>query len=741
MRRAPAFWNILPQFGRRAGVVGWLVTWPAEPVDGFVVSAYLPFLYNGSASRPLKGTIVDGVPQQAHPPELIDEVSALKVALEDLDPALMARFYDPTRTEGLGRANLESIDGFRWSVACDETYRRIGLTLFDREQVDLFAVYFGGADVASHRFWKFANPEAMAYGVNDDEAAVLGRVIDAYYTHLDAMVGEYLERLDANDTLVILSDHGFKPVLMPRRPTASGHHRMEGIIAFWGRGIRRGGTIDDAGLLDVLPTLLTLLDVPLSMDLEGRVLEQAFDPAWALYHRPRFVDEYEVAGTPRGPDASEGPLFGAQLLRATATVWGSLPVFRQIPALLDSSPRRAPDQPAHNTAEADPAADTAEQAKLDRLRSLPYLSFTKAEEGEEADGVVSWDAERSYPGFNLYTSRKLRTAELIDAAGNLINSWSVENDRFWNRAVLLPSGELLVVGSENSELPAPHVSDEARYVMRFDWNGTVLWKQKLGVHHDIEVTPDNQLLVLGFKRRLITEMHRKAPTREDHLLLLDQQGQLLHMKSAYEALAKRPDIYQFQRIRPQTLGGTPLVDLLHLNAVEWMHREDLFERDAIYGPDNILVCSRHQDAIFIINWLTNEVVWAWGHGVLSGPHDAQVLPSGNIIVFDNGLRRGWSRVIELDPLTREIVWQYKAPDPTDFYTRGAGSAQRLPNGNTLISESNTGRAFEVTPDGQIVWEFRNARYSDKGERISIVRMIRYETDMIARILAEHRPQL
>ena len=92
---------------------------------------------------------------------------------------------------------------------------------------------------------------------------------------------------------------------MPGKPTTSGHHRMEGIIALWGRGIRRGGTIDDAGLLDVLPTLFALLDVPLSMDLEGRVLEQAFDPAWALDHRPRFVSEYEVAGTLREPDASE----------------------------------------------------------------------------------------------------------------------------------------------------------------------------------------------------------------------------------------------------------------------------------------------------------------------------------------------------------------------------------------------------------------------------------------------------
>lgn len=305
MRRVPAFWNILPQYERRAGVVGWLVTWPAEPVDGFVVSAYLPYLYNWSTGRPLKGTIVDGIPEQTYPPRLIDELAPLKVAPADLDPELMARFYDPERAATLGAEELECIEGFRWSVACDETYRRIGLALFDREPVDLFAVYFGGADVASHRFWKFANPEAMAYGVGEAEAAVLGGVIDAYYVHLDEIVGEYLRRLGENDTLVVLSDHGFKPVLMPGRPTTSAHHRMEGIIALWGRGIRRGGTIDDAGLLDVLPTLFTLLDVPVSNGLEGRVLVEAFDPAWALDHRPRFVDRYQAVEATGPPSASE----------------------------------------------------------------------------------------------------------------------------------------------------------------------------------------------------------------------------------------------------------------------------------------------------------------------------------------------------------------------------------------------------------------------------------------------------
>ena len=88
-------------------------------------------------------------------------------------------------------------------------------------------------------------------------------------------------------------------------------------------------------------------------------------------------------------------------------------------------------------------------------------------------------------------------------------------------------------------------------------------------------------------------------------------------------------------------------------------------------------------------------------GEILGPHDASVLKNGHILIFDNGLGRGWSRVIELDPLARRIVWEYKAPTPTDFYTATRGGCQRLPNGNTLITDSEAGRVFEVTPDGVV----------------------------------------
>jgi len=89
-----------------------------------------------------------------------------------------------------------------------------------------------------------------------------------------------------------------------------------------------------------------------------------------------------------------------------------------------------------------------------------------------------------------------------------------------------------------------------------------------------------------------------------------------------------------------------------------------------------------------------------------------VLDNGNLLVFDNRSQRraadgdGWSRVLEVDPVSREIVWEYRADPPESFYSHSRGTVQRLANGNTLIGSSNQARAFEIDPAGSVVWEFR-----------------------------------
>ncbi len=95
------------------------------------------------------------------------------------------------------------------------------------------------------------------------------------------------------------------------------------------------------------------------------------------------------------------------------------------------------------------------------------------------------------------------------------------------------------------------------------------------------------------------------------------------------------------------------------------------------------------------------------------------------MIFDNGLKRSWSRVVELDPLARKIVWEYHAPTASDFFSLRKGSSQRLPNGNTLVADSDSGEAFEVTPTGDVVWRYRNPHTNEEGQRATIVRVKRY----------------
>ena len=172
------------------------------------------------------------------------------------------------------------------------------------------------------------------------------------------------------------------------------------------------------------------------------------------------------------------------------------------------------------------------------------------------------------------------------------------------------------------------------------------------------------------------------------------------------------------------------VDLFHANSVEWMSQPHLEAENAIYDRGNVLVSLRHQDAVVIIDWEERRLVWMWGRGELSGPHDATVLENGNILIFDNGVRRRWTRIVELDPIEKRIVWEYKAPNPKDFFTASKGSSQRLPNGNTLITNSDHGQAFEVTTEGDIVWDYLNPHLRGDDSRVALVRTKRYSREFI-----------
>ena len=389
-----------------------------------------------------------------------------------------------------------------------------------------------------------------------------------------------------------------------------------------------------------------------------------------------------------------------------------------------------------NEREKPPSAEETER-RVDRLRSLPYVSGVSAPD-DKPTGVVLFDEEQTCPGYRLYTIAGIGRAELISERGNVVRRWERPDD-FWMRAELLPNGDLIVLGAEGHGwrkrgTTNDQIVDSARYVMRLSWSGELVWQRRLLSHHDIELTPDGRLLLLTFERRKDPRIDASLDVRDERLTLLGQDGEVVASESVLDAVWRNREAFPLQSIEPSDTGVRRWVDVFHANSVEWMHHENLFSTHALYGPDNILVCFRHQDRIAVFNWPERRFIWSWGRDQISGPHDAQVLENGHILLFDNGLSRSWSRAIELDPLSGEIVWTYEAEPRESFYTVGRGSAQRLPNGNTLLAESDKGRAIEVTRDGDIVWEF-NCPYSvGEQSKASIVRMVHHSAERIDALL-------
>ena len=188
-------------------------------------------------------------------------------------------------------------------------------------------------------------------------------------------------------------------------------------------------------------------------------------------------------------------------------------------------------------------------------------------------------------------------------------------------------------------------------------------------------------------------------------------------------------------------------DWMHINNANYLGPNKWFDKgDERFHPDNIITDSREANIIMIIDKKTGKIVWKLGPeytstpglkklGQIIGQHHAHMIPrglpgEGNILVFDNGgqagygsatptaltgvgnAQRGYSRVLEFDPITFEIKWQYTFKeagyfqlDSYKFYSHYISAAQRLPNGNTMITEGADGRIFEVTPDHELVWEY------------------------------------
>jgi len=231
---------------------------------------------------------------------------------------------------------------------------------------------------------------------------------------------------------------------------------------------------------------------------------------------------------------------------------------------------------AEDIDELDPAAIAA----LERISTLGYVDVSPEPAAAAQMGVTVFDEDRSYPGYNLYTIRMRRAAELIDARGRVVHSWQQEEDLAWLRSVLLVNGDLLVVGGHPRDSSTSSKRTAPRFAMRLSWGNEVFWKRTLSAHHDIVITPDDRIGVLTVEGRRPPGKPPSAIVVEDHVTILSQGGEIEEERSLEQMLRERPDVFTFKHAGRFRRSWDPL----HSNSLRWMTDETLAARDPIYAP-------------------------------------------------------------------------------------------------------------------------------------------------------------
>lgn len=299
-RRKRALWNVLDAFGIPAGVVRVWGTHPPETIRGFVLSPYFHLLHGDPARAA----------EALYPRDLLPEVAARGVGPRDLDPALLADLAEAASPleDPLLRTLAED------ALAPDLTYARAAEVLRRAYTPSLFVVSFHGYDLAGHTFYRHAHPEAFG-NVGADEARRYGRVLDRYASLVERWVGDIEREAEPGDLLVVVSAHGLAPVPLWRRlagtlvgtAVAAATHAgaPDGVLIVAGEGIRPGPLPAGASVLDVAPTLLYLMGLPVARDMEGRVLTEILEPEFARQRPVTFIPSYEsLAVAPAVPGAS-----------------------------------------------------------------------------------------------------------------------------------------------------------------------------------------------------------------------------------------------------------------------------------------------------------------------------------------------------------------------------------------------------------------------------------------------------
>ena len=314
------------------------------------------------------------------------------------------------------------------------------------------------------------------------------------------------------------------------------------------------------------------------------------------------------------------------------------------------------------------------------------------------NGLIYHAPQACYPGYTLITTNGGDFANLIDMQGQVCHQW--RSDGGIGYGFLLPNGHLLLRGI-GTTVNGRQVVGGARTdtLQELDWEGNVVWEYHHPMmHHDFERLPNGNTLVLLFE-----PLAEELAARVRGGNVAEEPGEMLG--DLVQEITPEGEVVYTWRSWDHLDPEQEIICLLE-SREEWTHQNSLNVRP----EGDLLVSFRRVDTVGIVDKQTGAFSWKWGPGEISHQHHLTGLDNGHVLLFDNGCHRPGatrSRVLEVDPATSEIAWEYQGDPPISFYSFHISGAERLPNGNTLICEGGPGRVFEVTPDKEIVWEYVN----------------------------------
>lgn len=392
------------------------------------------------------------------------------------------------------------------------------------------------------------------------------------------------------------------------------------------------------------------------------------------------------------------------------------------------------------------------------LDSLGYLSTTPvAGEDKVRSGVSRYNPDRSWPGYNLVSMTTNEGAHLIDMHGEEVHQWRVDMGDYrwsddlnqcvskrdsqavsgnmcgWSSVAMAPNGDVLAIVNE-------------QFLVRVDWQSKAKWRLPIRAHHDLAVGANGTIYVLANGYEQVSLDGQEAAILNDYLVIVSPEGQEIDRLSMFDLFgtfipnrdfAAAVADGELSALGKMGHGSKNPADVLHGNTVRFIDRDI----PGFCEVGDLLISLRRLNMVALIDPKTRTVKWRWGRGELQGPHQPTLSKADNILIFDNGVisgrsrprGRSFSRLVEVSPRSGQIVWEYKAKPPRSFFSHGRGASQELPNGNILVSDSDHGRAFEVTRDGEVVWEF--SRDPERGRRGTFYRMDRIAPAVVEPLLS------